>query len=179
VSAQQSRDGAAAGPEFDRFVASASPGLLRAAYLLTGDAGDAEDLLQSALLRVFKRWGAIRERPTAYAFTVVMNLSRDHRRWLKRQRTMVASESQDGTAAGDPVGRLLDRSEIVQAARRLPQAQQAVIACRYLLDLSVTETAVALDLPEGTVKSYSARALAKMRELLTTPSENAIEVETC
>ena len=77
------------------------------------------------------------------------------------------------------MGRLLDRSEIVQAARRLPRVQQAVIACRYLLDFSVTETAVALDLPEGTVKSYTARALAKMRQLLTTPTDNAMEVETC
>jgi RNA polymerase sigma-70 factor (sigma-E family) len=179
VSAQQSRDGGAADHEFDRFVASASPGLLRAAYLMTGDTGEAEDLLQSALLRVFRRWGAISESPTAYAFTVLMNLSRDHRRQQHRQRTTLASESRDASAAVDPVGRLLDRSEIVQAARRLPRAQQAVIACRYLLDFSVTETAAALDLPEGTVKSYTARALAKMRELLTNRSENAIEVETC
>ncbi len=179
MSAQQSCDGGAVHPEFDRFVASASPGLLRAAYLLTGDTGEAEDLLQSALLRVFRRWGAISESPTAYAFTVLMNLSRDHRRWLDRQRTTLASESREVPAAIDPVGRLLDRSEIVQAARRLPQPQQAVIACRYLLDFSVTETAVALDLPEGTVKSYTSRALSKMRELLTTRSKNAMEVETC
>jgi RNA polymerase sigma-70 factor (sigma-E family) len=178
VSARQSCDGGAVAHEFDRFVASASPGLLRAAYLLTGDIGEAEDLLQSALLRVFRRWGAISESPTAYAFTVLMNLSRDHRRWLQRQRTTSASESQAPDAV-DPVGRLLDRSEIVQAARCLPRPQQEVIACRYLLDFSVTETALALGLPEGTVKSYTARALAKMRELLTTRSKNAMEVETC
>ena len=87
VSLQQTRGGGAVGPEFDRFVASASPGLLKTAYLLTGDTGEAEDLLQSALLRVFRRWGAISESPTAYAFTVLMNLSRDHRRWRHRQRT--------------------------------------------------------------------------------------------
>jgi RNA polymerase sigma-70 factor (sigma-E family) len=179
VSAQRSRDGGAADHEFDRFVASASPGLLRAAYLMTGDTGEAEDLLQSALLRVFRRWEAISESPTAYAFTVLMNLSRDHHRRQHRHQTTLASESRNVSAAVDPVGRLLDRSEIVQAARRLPRAQQAVIACRYLLDFSVTETAAALDLPEGTVKSYTARALAKMRELLTNRSENAIEVETC
>jgi RNA polymerase sigma-70 factor (sigma-E family) len=178
VSAQQ-RCGGVDDREFDHFVALASPGLLRAAYLMTGDAGEAEDLLQGALLRVFRRWGAISESPTAYAFTVLMNLSRDHRRWLQRQRTSLASEPRGAPAASDPVGRLLDRSEVVQAARALPRAQQAVIACRYLLDLSVTETALALDLPEGTVKSYTARALAKMRELLTTRSKNAMEVETC
>ena len=179
MSAQQSRDGRLVDREFDRFVASASPGLLRTAYLLTSDTGEAEDLLQGALLRVFRRWETISESPTAYAFTVLMNLSRDHRRWLRRQRTTLASEPRDAPDAVDPVGRLLDRSEIVQAARRLPRAQQAVIACRYLLDLSVTETALALDLPEGTVKSYTARALAKLRELLTTRPKTAMEVETC
>lgn len=179
MSAQHGCGGEAADREFDRFVASESPGLLRSAYVLTGDTAEAEDLLQSTLLRVFRRWGTIRESPTAYAFTVLMNLSRDHRRWLHRQRTTLGSESRDLPAAADPVGQLLDRSEIVQAARRLPRPQQAVIACRYLLDFSVTETAVALDLPEGTVKSYTARALAKMRELLATHSMNALEVETC
>ena len=179
MSAPQSCDGAAVDRDFDHFVASASPGLLRAAYLLTGDTCEAEDLLQGALLRVFRRWGAISESPTSYAFTVLMNLSRDRRRWLHRQRTTLAGESRDGPATVDPVARLLDRSEIAQAARRLPRAQQAVIACRYLLDLSVTETALALDLPEGTVKSYTARALAKMRELLTTRSQQPMEVETC
>ena len=179
MSTHRSRVGGAVDNEFDRFVATASPGLLRAAYLLTGDTGDAEDLLQAALLRVFRRWGAISESPTAYAFTVLMNLSRDHRRRLHRQRATLASEAQNAVDAVDPVGQLLDRSEIVQAARRLPQLQQAVIACRYLLDFSVSETAGALDLPEGTVKSYTARALAKMRELLTTRSGSAMEVETC
>jgi RNA polymerase sigma-70 factor (sigma-E family) len=179
VSAHQRWKGGTVDREFDRFVATASPGLLRAAYLMTGDTGEAEDLLQTALLRVFRRWGAIAESPTAYAFTVLMNLSRDHRRRLHRQGTALASELRATTVAVDPVGRLLDRSEIVQAARRLPGPQQAVIACRYLLDFSVTETAVALDLPEGTVKSYTARALATMRDLLTTPAMNAMEVETC
>ena len=63
------------GREFDRFVASASPGLLRAAYLLTGDRADAEDLLQSALLRVFRQWRTITGPPKAYAVAVLVNLS--------------------------------------------------------------------------------------------------------
>jgi RNA polymerase sigma factor (sigma-70 family) len=174
--AQQTSDGLAVGREFDRFVASASPGLLRAAYLLTGDRGDAEDLLQNALLRVFRRWQTISGPPTGYAFTVLVNLSRDHRRWLRRRPRTVAHHDFDAPADVDPVGRLLDRAEVVQAARCLPQAQQAVIACRFLLDLSVGETAAALELPEGTVKSYTARALAKMHDLLTADADSAVEV---
>lgn len=162
--------------DFDRFVASASPGLLRAAFLLTGDRADAEDLLQNALVRVFRRWQTITGPPTSYAFTVLINLSHDHRRRMRRRPKTVASGAWEPPAGADPVGRLLDRAEVVQAARCLPRVQQAVIACRFLLDLSVGETAVALDLPEGTVKSYTARALARMRDLLTTGSNKALEV---
>jgi RNA polymerase sigma-70 factor (sigma-E family) len=162
--------------DFDRFVASASPGLLRAAYLLTGDRADAEDLLQNALLRVFRRWQTITGPPTGYAFAVLVNLSSDHRRWLRRRPRTVANEETAPPASADPVGQLLDRAEVVQAARCLPRTQQAVIACRYLLDLSVGETAAALDLPEGTVKSYTSRALRKMRDLLVTDSKSSLEV---
>ena len=176
VIGQQSSGGNAAGREFDRFVASASPGLLRAAYLLTGDRADAEDLLQSALLRVFRRWETISGPPAGYAAAVLQNLSRDRWRWLRRRPPTVASDEWDAPAAADPVGRLLDRAEVVQAARCLPRVQQGVIACRFLLELSVGETALALDLPEGTVKSYTARALTKMRDLLTTDSNSALEV---
>jgi RNA polymerase sigma factor (sigma-70 family) len=66
----------------------------------------------------------------------------------------------------DPVESLVDRDAVIQAALRLPQAQREALACRFLLDLSVAETAAALGVPEGTVKSYTARALAGMRELL-------------
>lgn len=68
--------------------------------------------------------------------------------------------------AADQLDRLVERDAITRAARRLPDAQREVLACRLLLDLTVAETADALGLPEGTVKSYTARALARMRELL-------------
>lgn len=166
----------AVGRDFDHFVASASPGLLRAAYLLTGDRSDAEDLLQNALLRVFRRWQSISGPPSGYAFTVLVNLSRDDRRRVRRRPSTVDGDDREAPAALDPVGQLLDRAEVVQAARCLPRVQQAVIACRFLLDLSVGETAMALDLPEGTVKSHTARALAKMRDLLASEPSRALEV---
>lgn len=174
--ARQSSGSDAVGREFDHFVASASPGLLRAAYLLTGDRADAEDLLQNALLRVFRRWETISGPPTGYAFAVLVNLSRDHRRWLRRRPATVPGDERDAPAAADAVGRLLDRAEVVQAARCLPRVQQSVIACRFLLDLSVGETALALDLPKGTVKSYTSRALTRMRDLLVSDSNSALEV---
>jgi RNA polymerase sigma factor (sigma-70 family) len=173
----QQRPGAdPVGRDFDRFVTSVSPGLLRAAYLLTGDRADAEDLLQNALLRVFRRWKTISGPPAGYAFAVLVNLSRDHKRSLRRRPKTVVCDEWDAPAPEDLLEELLDRSEVVQAARCLPPVQQAVIACRFLLDLSVGETAAALDLPEGSVKSYTARALARMRDRLTSESTSAVEV---
>jgi RNA polymerase sigma-70 factor (sigma-E family) len=151
---------------FEHFVASASPGLLRSAYLLVGDHLVAEDLLQSALLRALRRWDSISGSPTAYTFTALVNLSRDHFRAQRRRPAMTQEHDAVGQAAVDHLDRLLERDAITRAARRLPEAQREVLACRFLLDLTVAETAHALGRPEGTVKSYTARALARMRELL-------------
>jgi RNA polymerase sigma-70 factor (sigma-E family) len=153
--------------DFERFVVSASPGLLRSAYLLTDDRGDAEDLLQVALMRTLGRWGQIGGLPTAYALAVMVNLSRDRHR-ARRRRPQIAPEpaAPDQRAAANEVDRLLERDAITLAARELPRAQREILACRFVLDLSVAETAVALGVPEGTVKSYTARALTRMRELL-------------
>ena len=152
--------------EFEQFVASASPGLLRSAYLLVGDQAVAEDLLQSALLRVLHRWDSISGSPVAYTFTALVNLSRDRFRAQRRRPAIPQEGYALGQPAGDQLDRLLERDAITRAARGLPDAQRQVLACRFLLDLTVAKTAEALGLPEGTVKSYTARALARMRELL-------------
>jgi RNA polymerase sigma-70 factor (sigma-E family) len=152
---------------FERFVVAASPALLRSAYLLTGDRGHAEDLLQSALTRTLRRWDAITGSPTAYTFAVLVNLSRDRRR-AKQRRPQTAPEvsAPPDRPARDQLDRVLERDAITQAARRLPSTQREVLGCRFVLDLTVAETAATLGIPEGTVKSYTARALARMRELL-------------
>jgi RNA polymerase sigma-70 factor (sigma-E family) len=150
----------------DAFVASASPGLFRSAVLLTGDRSEAEDLLQDALLRTLRRWDAITGPPAAYTFTVLVNLSRDrHRSRRRRPRTAPDHELPD-RAAVDPIGGFIERQAITSAAWQLPAVQREVLACRFVMDMTVAETARALSLPEGTVKSYTARALARMRELL-------------
>ncbi|HWF73262.1 MAG TPA: SigE family RNA polymerase sigma factor [Solirubrobacteraceae bacterium] len=151
---------------FERFVASASPALLRSAYLLTGDRGHAEDLVQSALLRTLRRWRSITGSPTSYAFSVLVNLSHDRGRAQRRRPVTAPARELPDRAAPDQLGRLLERAAITQAARRLPRSQREVLACRFLLDLTVAETAATLGLAEGTVKSYTSRALDRMRELL-------------
>jgi RNA polymerase sigma-70 factor (sigma-E family) len=153
-------------PEFERFVAAESPGLLRSAYLLTGDRGHAEDLLQTALLRTLVRWDSIACSPRAFASEVLVNLSRDRHRGLSRRPQEVPESELPVTVEPDHPSRVLERDVITRAARRLPRVQKEVLACRFVLDLSVAETAATLELAEGTVKSYTARALTGLREIL-------------
>jgi DNA-directed RNA polymerase specialized sigma24 family protein len=75
----------APGEDFDAFVAAQSVSLLRTAYLLTGDRGHAEDLLQQVLVRTATRWRVAREAPEAYARRVLANLAKDRWRHLRRR----------------------------------------------------------------------------------------------
>lgn len=151
---------------FEEFVSAESHSLLRSAYLLTGNRADAEDLLQIALMRTLRHWTAISGPPAGYAFAVLVNLSRDrHRARLRRPALGTPPEIPDPLASGH-VDRFLERDALTRAAHGLPRTQQAVLACRFLLDLSVVDTAAALRIPAGTVKSHTARALARLRAAL-------------
>ncbi len=155
--------------EFDAFARRASPSLLRCAYVLSGDRGHAEDLLQMTLWRTARRWPSARESPEAYAHRVLVNLSRDRRRDQRRRPTEAPESDHRVTAAGDQIEELVAREAMTQAVRCLPARQREVVVLRFFLDLSVTETAAVLGASEGTVKSHTARALARMRELLAEP----------
>ena len=161
---------------FERFVADASAGLLRSAYLLTRDRHDAEDLLQAALIRTMKRWRSITGSPLAYTFVALVNLSHDRRRAQRRRPQQVPDSEALRVPDSDPIDRLLERDVVVRAAGRLSTAQREVLACRFLLDMSVGETAAALGMPEGTVKSHCARALARMREILERESDTSVDI---
>jgi RNA polymerase sigma-70 factor (sigma-E family) len=152
-------------PSFERFAARASPLLLRTAFLLIGDHGHAEDLLQTTLWRVFRNWNAVHGSPEGYAYRVLVNLSRDRKRGVMRrvieQREVEASDA----VCGDQLQRLLDRDAMTGLVRSLPRRQREVIALRFFLDLSVSETARALRMSDGAVKAYTSRALARLRQL--------------
>ncbi|HEY6525837.1 MAG TPA: SigE family RNA polymerase sigma factor [Solirubrobacteraceae bacterium] len=150
----------------ERFVVSASPQLLRVAFVLTGDRGEAEDLLQGALVRLVGRWHLISASPGPYVLQVLVNLSRDRHRRLGRRPRETADAHPVERFHDDEAGRLMDRDALAQAVRALPRRQREVVALRFFLDLSVSDTASALQCSEGAVKGYTARALARMRELL-------------
>lgn len=162
--------------DFERFVRVCSVSLYRTALLLAGDRSRAEDLLQLALLRTARRWANARNAPEAYARRVLVNLSRDHHRLLRRR---VAESPLEGAlavaAVDDSAAIVAERHVVLQALRELPARQREVVVLRFYLDLSVAEAADVLDCSEGTVKSYSARAIARLRTLLS-PDVSAITV---
>lgn len=146
---------------FERFVLDAYPSLLRRAYLLTGDHGHAEDLVQSALTAAYVRWRRVRE-PQAYLRTVMTRtaVGWGRRRWLGERPT---DPVPDRVAPGD----VMDELDLADAVRRalmaLPATQRAVVVLRYFEDCPEAEVAAILGCSVGTVKSRASRALAALR----------------
>jgi RNA polymerase sigma-70 factor (sigma-E family) len=152
--------------EFEEFVARDGARLQGFASLLTGTWHDAEDMVQQALLRSAGRWRSARQRPEAYTRRILVNLARD--RWRSRRRnTEHASDDLAYLASGaDGMAPVLERQLLLRACRLLPVQQRAVLVLRFWEDRSVAETAVLLGCTEGTVKSHTHRALARLRLVL-------------
>ena len=151
--------------EFTKFVQAASPSLLRAALVLLDSREDAEDALQLTLLRTYRRWDHARAEPKAYTRAVLVNACRE--RWRHRNRHPEINQDLDQLANVVSFAEAVDRRHVlVRMLRQLPDVQREVLVCRYLLDATVAETATALDIAEGTVKSAASRGLDQLRQLL-------------
>jgi RNA polymerase sigma-70 factor (sigma-E family) len=153
---------------FDEFVAARRPALLRTAYLLTGSHHDAEDLVQSTLLRVVPHWRRIAADPERYVRRVLVRESVTRwrgRRW--RERSM-AQLPERPTEDDRP-----ERTALREALTSLSPRQRAVLVLRYYDDLSEAATAEALGISLGTVKSHARDGLARLRELAPAIREDA------
>ncbi|MFD7153889.1 SigE family RNA polymerase sigma factor [Kribbella sp. NPDC059898] len=157
-------------PEFEAFAVARQGALFRYAYLLVGDRGHAEDLLQEALTKTFMRWHRLRDSANAEAYTrrVITNTAFSWFRrkgWSEKPRDDVPPLPH----TDDTTTRMWLRAEV----RKLPPRQRAVLVLRYFEDLSLAETARILGCSEGTVKSQGNRALARLRATLG-PEETLI-----
>jgi RNA polymerase sigma-70 factor (sigma-E family) len=157
------------GSDFDQFVRDSSPGLLRMAYLLTGDRGHAEDVVQTALLQVARKWRRIRGEPAPYTRRAVVNLAKNH--WRDRFRRPHESTATVEPCYAPPEADVLLQQVLLPAVMDLPVRQRAVLVLRYFQDLSVEQTADALGCSIGTVKSQTHHALGKLREALGDPAD--------
>lgn len=148
---------------FAEFVAARSDALLRSAWLLTGDAGRAEDLLQTVLADVWRRWAAITGggHPEAYVrralFTTYVSW------WRRRWRHEIPGQPADRSASGDLAGESADRDAVRRALARLSRQQRAIVVLRYVEDLTVQRTAEVLGCSQNTVKVQASRALRMLR----------------
>ena len=145
---------------FDRFAAAAYPRLVRAAFLLTGDRGHAEDLAQTALYATFRHWQRIEPAAAeAYARTTLVRTAGHWRR--RHWHGEFATEQLPESATPD---RDLSQSiDLMRALGTLPIQFRTVLVLRYFEDLTEAETATALGTTVGTVKSRTSRALARLR----------------
>jgi RNA polymerase sigma factor (sigma-70 family) len=147
----------------------------RTAYVITGDATEAEDAAQSAFVKAYFALPRFREgapfRP--WLLQIVANEARNRRTALRRHPTVDLTAIADRPATGkadspEPAAVADDeRRRLVEVLNQLREEDRAVIVCRYFLDLSEAEMASTLNCPRGTVKSRLSRALARMREQLT------------
>lgn len=148
--------------DFADWVTAHQSRLLRAAYAITGDPALADDLVQDALVKLAKKWHRLRdEQAFAYTRTIIY---RDHATWWRRRRdipTDTVAETRD--VPTDPHGPTDVRLSLHEALAHLTPKQRAVVALRYLEDLSERQTAEVLGVSVGTVKSQTSVGLAKLR----------------
>jgi RNA polymerase sigma-70 factor (sigma-E family) len=152
--------------DFEGFVARSARSLLRTAWLLTGDRGHAEDIVQTALERTARRWDRLSGDPESYARRVVINLATD--RFRRRRARVVevplsALADAVNTSSGADIARVDLRDRLLGDLRRLPPRQRAVLVLRYFDDLDEAQTAQVLGVSLGTVKSSASRGLAHLR----------------
>jgi RNA polymerase sigma-70 factor (ECF subfamily) len=146
----------------------------RTAYLVMGGAAEAEDAVQEAFVKAYYALSRFRGdapfRP--WLLTIVANEARNRRKSAARRARLALRAGQDrpsGDAAPSPEVAALEEEErtiLIEAVNRLREQDRMVIGYRYFLGLSERETASALGVPTGTVKSRLARALRRLREVL-------------
>ena len=145
---------------FDQFVHARGAALARTAYLLTGDHHLAEDLVQAALVQAARHWERIETSPEAYVRRTMYHQNISW--WRRRKLAESPLGSYDAPApAADPTVRLT----LEQALRRLTTRQRTVLVLRYFEDLTEVQTAAALGISSGAVKSMSRQALRRLRDL--------------
>jgi RNA polymerase sigma-70 factor (sigma-E family) len=156
--------------DFTDFVAGSSRRLLGMAYLLTGDRHAAEDLLQGALERTYRRWSRLNHdgAPEAYVRRALVNASTD--RWRRRNGVVEVDLAGISLAQDDKSEAIGARDAVMRAVRELPSGQRVVLVLRYFEGFTEVQTADLLGCSVGTVKSQHARALAQLRLLIPSGS---------
>ncbi|KUL22742.1 SigE family RNA polymerase sigma factor [Actinoplanes awajinensis] len=162
-------------PDFDAFVHGRGRALLKFAYVLCGDAHLAEDLVQEVLARMHRRWDRITAMDSAEAY-VRTAIVRQFLSWRRRRayREAVLADVPEMIGLEDSQQRVVARDQMWRLLRGLPRAQRAVLVLRFYCDLPDDEIATLLGCGQSTVRSQAARALSRMRTIM---SETGVGVD--
>ncbi len=150
--------------EFEAFVVEQTPGLLRLAFVLTGDRYRAEDLTQTALLEAHRQWGRVSAagRPEAYVRRMLVNAHLDwHRRRSSTEVPTLVRE--DAATVDDAVGALANRDQLRTLLATLAPRARTVLVLRYYADLDDAAIGEAMGVGTSTVRATASRALTTLR----------------
>jgi RNA polymerase sigma-70 factor (sigma-E family) len=151
--------------DFTEFVHAQWRPLVRTAVFLGCALPDAEDVVQTALMKAYRSWPKVSAAadPTAYTFKIMLNtLTRSReRRWHGERPT----EALPDRVVDDPVLAVDRRDELLRLLSHLPREQHEVLVLRYVADLTEAQTAAALGIATGTAKSRASRGLATCQRL--------------
>jgi RNA polymerase sigma-70 factor (sigma-E family) len=150
---------------FAGFVREHTPALLRTAYLLTGNAQNAEELVQDTLVRLYPKWDRVAQAdvPLAYVRRSLTNGYINYQRRAAR-REYPHDDVPERVDPRDVMTQLADRDQIWTGLRFLPERQRAALVLRFFEDMTDEESAAALGCRVGTVRSLISRGLAALRE---------------
>ena len=151
---------------FDVMVDAHGRALLRTAFLLTGDPHLAHDLLQTALVKTWTRWGSIRDDEAGPAYVRAVMVTTNVAWWRRKWRAEVPTYDLPDQAGADAYDGVHARDEIGRALAGLTPRQRAAVVLRFYEDLPEAEVAAILGCSVGTVKSTTSRALATLRAAL-------------
>lgn len=149
------------------FVVSRQTRLRRAAYAICGDWHRADDLLQTALTKLYVAWPRLAREggEDAYVRRILVTSHLDHVKRASSRHEVVGMDVDRPRDSG--TGLVDDRDELISALQQLPEMQRKVVVLRHVLDLSIEQTAGDLGISAGTVKSHLSRGVARLHELLT------------
>lgn len=147
---------------FADYVAGRWPALVRYASVVSGDRAEAEDIVQSVLVKVATRWPLLRNHGDLDSYVRTAIVRTQISRW-RRHKVALDHPPAPPVASYDESARADTSMAVMAALRQLPPRQRAVLVLRYLDDLSEAQTAAALKCSVGTVKSQASKALASLR----------------
>ncbi|MFD3487502.1 SigE family RNA polymerase sigma factor [Streptomyces sp. NPDC058665] len=151
---------------FEEYVRTRQEALLRSARRLVPDPVDAQDLLQTALARTFGRWDGIADKSLADAYLRRVMINTRTEWWRARRLEEVPTEQLPEPCVEDGAEQRADRALLIDILGVLAPKQRSVVVLRHWEQMSTEETAAALGMSTGTVKSTLHRALARLREEL-------------